>query len=643
MNWRCGTVVSSLFTKTRTMRTFCMILGWALVCGALFGAETASGILDTSKPGIHGPLKKWHRVTISFEGPESSEGGDPNPFLDYRLTVTFTHPASGKTFLVPGYFAADGHAGETGADSGKIWRAHFSPPEMGDWIYTARFRSGPGVALDDVENAGDTEPLDGKEGGIVSGKFTVKASNATAPDNRSRGLLEYVGAHYLRWAETGAYFLKQGADAPENLFAYADFDGDFKKDGEKDDLIKTYEPHHKDWKEGDPTWQGGKGKGLIGAVNYLASEGVNSISFLTMNINGDDRNVFMYTDYKERARMDVSRLDQWEAVMDHADKQGFHLHFKTQEAENDTLLDGGALGIQRKLYYRELIARFGHHLALNWNLGEENNGQTDAQRKEMAAYFHEHDPYRHNIVIHTYPDQKAKIQTPLLGKNSELTGLSMQGSEPKFGDVHRDVLEWVKKSSEAGKPWVVACDEPGSAGEGLTNDAEDEKDPTRKGNYTDARHKALWGVLLAGGAGTEWYFGYEFNDSDLTLQDFRSRDRWWDYCRFALTFFEANKIPFQEMTNRNDLVGNAKNEDSKPYCFAKPGEVYVVYLPKGGDAKLDLGGQAGDFTLKWFNPRSGGPLIEGPATKVSGGSSDPIGMPPKDPDLDWVVLVTSPP
>jgi len=48
-----------------------------------------------------------------------------------------------------------------------------------------------------------------------------------------------------------------------------------------------------------------------------------------------------------------------------------YLHFKTQECEIVNLLDNGELGPQRKLYYRELIARFGHHLALNWNLGEE--------------------------------------------------------------------------------------------------------------------------------------------------------------------------------------------------------------------------------------------------------------------------------
>ena len=623
------------------MKLLSRLLLASLLAGSISTGQNSS-VLDTSKAGVHGELKKWHRVTVSFEGPECSEISNPNPFLDYRLTVTFNHAASGKTLVVPGYFAADGNAGETGADSGDIWRAHLSPPEAGEWTYSAEFISGENIAVTD--KLGVLAPLFENS----KGKFTVTGTDKTGCDNRAKGLLEYDGTRYLRWAVTGDYFLKQGADAPENLFAYADLDGDFKTDGEKDKFVKTYKPHLKDWEEGDPTWQGGKGKGLIGAINYLASEGANAFSFLTMNINGDDRNVFMYTDYKERVRLDVSRMDQWEVVMDHADKLGMYLHFKTQEAENDTLLDKGELGIQRKLYYRELIARFGHHLALNWNLGEENNKQNDAQRKAMAKYFHENDPYRHNIVIHTYPEQKAKIHTPLLGENSELTGLSMQSSNPKFDEVHGDVLEWVKKSTEAGKPWVVAYDEPGSAGEGLANDAENEKNPKGKGNYTDARAKALWGVLLAGGAGTEWYFGYKFENSDLTLQDFRSRDKWWDYCRHALSFFETNKIPFHEMENHNELIGNAKNENEKGYCFAKPsGDIhfarsyscYVIYLPKGGETKLDLTGHTGNFKVRWFDPRNGGELQGGSVTKVSGGSSVSLGIPPSEKSLDWVVLV----
>ena len=174
--------------------------------------------------------------------------------------------------------------------------------------------------------------------------------------------------------------MKAGVDAPENLLAYADFDGDFKTDGHKDDLVKDWQPHVQDWNSGDPTWQGGKGKGLIGAINYLSGEGLNAFSFLTMNINGDDQNVFPYTSYSERLRMDVSKLDQWETVFEHGDKMGMYLHFKTQETENELLLDGGNMGNQRKLYYRELIARFGHHLALNWNLGEEINDASTAHK-----------------------------------------------------------------------------------------------------------------------------------------------------------------------------------------------------------------------------------------------------------------------
>jgi hypothetical protein len=599
-------------------------------------AAEPSAALNTPSPGVYGELKKWHRVTIAFEGAETSETAEPNPFLDYRLDVTFTHPASGKKLTVPGHYAADGYAGETGADSGKIWRVHFSPPESGEWIYAAAFAAGGNVAAG--SGSGEPAPLNGDPRGSATGKFTIAETDKTGRDNRARGRLEYDGTRYLRWAESGAHFLKQGADAPENLFAYADFDGDFKADGEKDKLVKNYKPHLKDWREGDPTWRGGKGKGLIGAVNYLASEDINAISFITMNINGDDRNVFPYTNYKERKRLDVSRLDQWEIVMDHADRMGFYLHFKTQEAENDKLLDGGDLGVERKLYYRELIARFGHHLALNWNLGEEDNGQSDDQRIAMAKFFHDHDPYKHNIVIHTYPNQKAKIHTPLLGKKSELTGLSMQGSDPKFGDVHKDVLEWVEKSTEAGKPWVVACDEPGSAREGLMNDAEDAKNPHGKGNYADARHKALWGVLLAGGAGTEWYFGYKFDHSDLTLQDFRSRDRWWDFCRHALAFFSENKIPFHEMKSDNGQVGNSPNGNEAGYCFSKSGDTYVVYLPKGGERDIWPEGGSG-YSIRWFDPRNGGGLQVGSKESMAGGIGNSMGLPPSEPDKDWVVVV----
>ncbi|NJM37115.1 MAG: hypothetical protein HC845_04155 [Akkermansiaceae bacterium] len=116
----------------------------------------------------------------------------------------------------------------------------------------------------------------------------------------------------------------------------------------------------------------------------------------------------------------------------------------------------------------------------------------------------------------------------------------------------------------------------------------------------DVRKATLWGNLMAGGAGVEYYFGYRLPQNDIQCQDYRSRDKSWDYCRIAINFFQENKIPFHEMENANALIGNKKNDNSK-YCFAKKGELYLVYLPKGGDTEIGLSDISGDFKISWFN------------------------------------------
>jgi len=184
---------------------------------------------------ISGELKKWHKVTLTFDGPQTSEAAEPNPFMYYRLNVTFTHQGSGKSYLVPGYYAVDGDAANTSADSGNKWRIHFAPDEIGTWKYSVSFRKGSNVAVSEGKNAGRSAGfMDGQ-----NGSFNIGPTDKTGRDFRGKGLLQYVGKHHLRFAETGEYFLKCGADAPENFLAYADFDGDFKSDGRKDNFIKT--------------------------------------------------------------------------------------------------------------------------------------------------------------------------------------------------------------------------------------------------------------------------------------------------------------------------------------------------------------------------------------------------------------------
>ena len=87
-----------------TVRILCAALAIALLAVVANGAGKSSVKLT-------GDLRKWQPLALTFEGPETSEEAQPNPFTDYRLEVTF-HKGSRK-FIVPGYFAADGNAAET--------------------------------------------------------------------------------------------------------------------------------------------------------------------------------------------------------------------------------------------------------------------------------------------------------------------------------------------------------------------------------------------------------------------------------------------------------------------------------------------------------------------------------------------------
>ena len=587
---------------------------------------------------ISGEPRRWHRVVLTFDGPQTGETATPNPFLDYRLDVTFEHPGSGETRTVPGFFAADGNAAETSATAGGKWRAHFSPSQEGEWRWQVSFRAGTDVAIADDRSAGQPwAPLDGRRG-----TFAVGPSDKRAPDFRGRGHLEYVGERYLRFAGDGTRFLKGGVDSPETMLGYEDFDGTFLDRGTRNrppapnpaiDLpsleagLHRFTPHLRDWREGDPAWRGGKGKGLIGGLNYLARQGVNSAYFLTMNVNGDGRNVWPWIDPWVRDRFDCSRLDQWEIVFSHMTRLGIQLHVVTQETENDHLLDRGELGRERKLYYRELVARFSHHPAITWNLGEENV-QSVAQQKASAAWLRALLPYRQHLVIHNdhwHAKNVRETFDPLLGFEA-FTGTALQ--DFYWNDVYTHVRRYVRASAEAGHPWVVSADEMGGADFGTRTDADDP-------DHDDPRRFGLWGNLMAGGGGVEWYFGWQNNSphSDLSAEDWRTRERMYRQTKIALDFFREH-LPFHRMSPVEDaVVGHGV------YGLTAPGEIYALYLPNGNGTRFDLGPHPGAYEIKWFNPRSGGPLRDGNVRPLRGPGWAWTGWPPEDVSKDWLAVV----
>lgn len=622
-------------------------LGWFLLAAAT--------LLPAQQPEVTGELRLWHKVTLTWTGPQASESGAANPFLDYRLDVTFTHRSGAPAHIVPGYFAADGDAARTSAADGSKWRVHFAPGKTGEWTYRASMRKGARIAVAEAGASAGGTAVDGIDGS--TGTLRIGPSNKRGADFRARGRLGYVGEHFLRFAGNNEYFLKIGTDSPETLLAYQDFDGT----STRKVPLKKYEPHLRDWRPGDPSWKDGKGKGLIGALNYLAAKGLNSISFLTYSAGGDGDNVWPHVSPDDKLRMDVSKLDQWQIVFDHAQAKGLYLHFKMQEQENDdnrigpearvgsvpAALDEGRLGPERKLYLRELIARFGYHLALNWNLGEENT-QSPEEQRDMAKFLKETDPYQHHIVVHTFPPWQDRVYSKLLGEQSVLTGASLQMA---WDQVHQRTLQWRRASAQSGRRWVVANDEQGSAAHGVPPDdgyqgfAGKDRQGKAIHNMHDIRKRTLWANLMAGGAGVEYYFGYQLAENDLVAEDFRSRDKSWDYCRIAHGFFRDHRIPFWEMEPADALAGNPA-EANGVFVLARKGSLYLVYLPEARSSQsLDLSGVTGALTVRWFNPRAGGPLAKGSTASVKGGGIVDLGTPPPPPRPpsgtgdDWLAVV----
>ena len=189
--------------------------------------------------------------------------------------------------------------------------------------------------------------------------------------------MQYAGKHYLQFAGSGDYFLKLGADSPETLLAYADFDGTVARKPQVP--LHTFTPHVQDWRAGDPDMEGRQRQRPHRRRQLPRVEGC-ELDFLSpYNAGGDGDNVWPFVARDDKFHYDVSKLDQWQIVFDHAQQKGIYLHFKLQENEIDDNVRGNPVGEgpvtadrfpslstaatsgpERKLYVRELIARFGY-------------------------------------------------------------------------------------------------------------------------------------------------------------------------------------------------------------------------------------------------------------------------------------------
>ncbi len=617
--------------------------GLVAVCGAavLLGAGgVASGqTLDPAEPIAYQP------IAIDFASGEvlSETSSDPSPFLDRRLQVMFTAP-DGRAFDVPGFFAGDGTGATATSFEGDVWRVRFTPDEPGEWSWSASFRGGEDVAVELDAGAGSPLAFDG-----ASGVFTVDAPDADAPGFFAKGRLDYVGEHYLQFRD-GSYYIKGGADSPENWRGYIGFDNTFNggRGPGTPSGLHEFAPHVMDWNPGDPDWDrtdppmASAGRGVIGALNYLEGQGINSIYFLPMNTGGDAQDTWPYVGPinpngaggNDNVQFDISKLAQWDIVFNHAQAKGIKLHVVLNEAEqpNKRELDGGALGLERRLFYREMVARVGYQNALTWNISEEYNlggpvFSVDAV-KEFAAYLSAVDPYEHPLTVHNAgnPFNPASGPwAPFIGEHDfDMTSLQRARQVDGWDTA---VADYRAFTADQGRPLGVHIDEPGS----ITRDV--------GRNFDEVRRRMMWDILLSGG-GVEWFI----NDRDQSLEDFREFEQVWRETTVARRFIEDH-LPFWIMSPNSDLVSGEDGQWGGAVVFAPTDGAgpIGVYLPDANPSgSIDLSSYGSrSAQLRWFDPRLG--EFVGDARTEASSSSVPLGEPPSMSNEDWALLITPTP
>jgi hypothetical protein len=485
-------------------------------------------------------------VEVEMNGPASIGMGTPNPFL-IEVEVTFSGP-QGQSFIVPGFYDGDGAAGMDGS----IWKARFTPDVPGVWTY---------------HSASQESLLDGYSGAFIAinPSGCVAYSPGGMPDFSCLGRLEYSsGDRYLRFA-SGQYWFKGGANDPEDFLLPGNTVGFATKQD---------------------------------AIDFLAANGANSLYMLFNNLGGDGSNLYPWVGddpliaKDNHERYDLAKLAEWENLFDYLQSKGIVLHLVFED-------DSGWTGFNRQLYYREMIARFGHYNGLIWNVSEEfNENYTANDVKAFAQMIKDLDAYDHPLTVH----QEGLLSEwdPFLGdERFDLT--SFQHPLVPIEVHNPNAVEWFGKIAGSGRTIPVSFDEIRYFAVFHTS---------------DSRH-VIWAVYLGGAI-------YELRTQPDT--DYLPFEQHIVDMHTAREFME--QLPFWQMEPMNNLL-----DAGQGYVFAKSGEVYSVYLPDGGQIDLDLSGTTATFDGDWFNPRDGSYQAIG---SITGGSILTFTAPNTE---DWVLLL----
>ena len=285
---------------------------------------------------------------------------------------------------------------------------------------------------------------------------------------------------------------------------------------------------------------------------------------------------------------------------------------------NDERVHPAAGSEDEHRFVRYATARLGAFFNITWDLGDDLEGFRDEKwTHETGMSLEQWDPYHHLATSHpmktifqdrgsswfgftSYQEWSRKQHSLMLEsrKLQEKTGRLIPQTNEEYG-YEDHYPDWAAPGSDSAEvlrrtAWeIYMAGGYQTAGEGA-----------RRG--TNIRPDTGGGWMNGRGDDTQTMFvGYGH------IVEFFTSFEWWK-------------------TNPHDELVNDGN-----YCLADPGNVYAIYLPRGGKATLQLG--SGKYHAEWFNATSGQRYrTTEDVTGPSWTSSDP---PDEAGSPDWAILL----
>lgn len=580
--------------------------------------------------------------------------------------------------------------------SGRVFISKFSPPLLGSWTYNTLFCSGTDVALTTGFSCGSGSNISSRITESLTGSFEAIASTKPVTDLRSEahGWVNNehkenngAGGHYFRFlGGNPRNFILNGWGGSECIFGYTGFDGTARISTNSGHYcentgatvnVKSYSAHTADWVTGDVNWACGTssdssgqtqtgcvaadatnaGKNLIGGLNQLGATGINALYIMVNNSpDGDCRDTFPFLNggtvsSDTRSRYDISKLAQWELALTHMDSLGMCPIFSLGETEMDEDMDDSAtsctgststcIGEERRIYVRELQARFGHHPCIIWMVDEEN-AFTQPARASYIQTLKQWNTSDHPVTIHTntngtsidnvYKNSSGTPSTALhhtAGSRAawdddlDMTGTqlgftpntydayyechggtsNLEGAQPRAG--HRT------QSANDSMRWLCGVLEP-------QGPRHDQPTGTGTSGMITGRKGHMWPALMSGMSTWLWYLQQSPSTTapstgshsfDPCVNDFgeTSIELANDWSGIANTWLNANGDDLAQLVFNNTEQYVSDGTANEVYQGVRVGELVLTYQSDTADLTVQSSALTNGetYSVEWLDPKNG--------------------------------------